>query len=150
MEYEHQYLIFGWQQDKMDAPLFLFLSFFLCLFLCFFVVCMYCTVLYVWVTVLHWGQLVIEPRASLTEQHKKWGKNNILALCPTLRYYYCRGWQVRVGVREREPSLMEEDEEEMKLHLFWWLTNDFEMRADLARRQNHFPNNTAWSLNKQN
>lgn len=27
---------------------------------------------------------------------------------------------------EGEPSLMEE-EEEMKLHLFWWLTNDFEM-----------------------
>ena len=44
---------------------------------------------------------------------------------------------------EREPGLMEEEEEEMKLHLFWWLTNDFEMRVDLARRQNHFPNNTA-------
>lgn len=28
--------------------------------------------------------------------------------------------------REREPGLMEE-EEKMKLHLFWWLTNDFEM-----------------------
>lgn len=43
-----------------------------------------------------------------------------------------------------------EEEEKMKLHLFWWLTNDFEMRVDLVRRQNHFPNNTAWSLNKQN
>lgn len=43
-----------------------------------------------------------------------------------------------------------EEEEKMKLHLFWWLTNDFEMRVELARRQNHFPNNTAWSLNKQN
>lgn len=44
----------------------------------------------------------------------------------------------------------EEEEKKMKLHLFWWLTNDFEMRVALARRQNHFPNNTAWSLNKQN
>lgn len=57
-------------------------------------------------------------------------------------------WRL-AGQREREAGLMEE-EDKMKLHLFWWLTNDFEMRADLARRQNHFPNNTAWSLNKQN
>lgn len=134
---------------RQDGCSSLLLSFFLHLFLCVFVVRMYCTALYMRVTVLHWGQPVIQPRASLTEQHKKWEKNNIVhVLCPTSCYYYCGGWQVRGRVREREPGLMEE--EEMKLHLFWWLTNDFEMRVDLTRRQNHFPNNTAWSLNKQN
>ena len=46
--------------------------------------------------------------------------------------------EVEVEVEEEE----EEEEKEMKLHLFWWLTNDFEMRVDLPRRQNHFPNNT--------
>lgn len=57
-------------------------------------------------------------------------------------------WQRLAGQRER--GWTEEQEEKMKLHLFWWLTNDFEMWAALARRQNHFPNNMAWSLNKQN
>ena len=60
------------------------------------------------------------------------------------------GGRERERERENQGLMEEEEEEEMKLHLFWWLTNDFEMRVDLARRQNHFPNNTAWSLNKQN
>ena len=49
----------------------------------------------------------------------------------------------REGEGGRQAGLMEEEEEKMKLHLFCWLTNDFEMRVDLARRQNHFPNNEA-------
>lgn len=66
--------------------------------------------------VLRWGPPVIQPEVRLTEQHKKSGgkkKNNILrGLCPTLRYYYRRGWQVRE--REGERTLLhgggEEDE----------------------------------------
>lgn len=68
--------------------------------------------------------------------------------CALSHFVLLLQWRL-AGQGEREAGLMEE-EEKMKLHLFWWLTNDFEMRVDLARRQNHFPNNTAWSLNKQN
>lgn len=97
------------------------------------------------------GQPVIRPRASqLYSNTKKLGKNNILrGLCPTLCYYYCRGWQVR-GRENPAWWRTRRRRRRMKLHLFWWLTNDFEMRAALARRQNDFPNNKEWSLNKQN
>lgn len=41
-----------------------------------------------------------DPRASLTEPHKKWEKNNIVVeLCPTLGYYYCGASE---GERHRE------------------------------------------------
>lgn len=144
VEYEHQYLIFGQQQDKMDAPL---LSFFLSNSLCVcVVVCMYSTVRVSDRTPLGSARNLAQGESDRATQ-KVGGKTTYFMCSVPL----CAIITVEAGRSEGEgePSLMKE-EEEMKLHLFWWLTNDFEMWVDLARRQNHFPNNTAWSLNKQN
>lgn len=103
--------------------------------------------------VLRWGPPVIQPEVRLTEQHKKSGGEKKKTTYFVGSVPLCAIITVEAGRsergRERERCFMEE-EKKMKLHLFWWLTNDFEMRVALARRQNHFPNNTAWSLNKQN
>lgn len=103
--------------------------------------------------VLRWGPPVIQPEVRLTEQHKKSGGKKKKTTYFVGSVPLCAIITVEAGRsergRERERCFMEE-EKKMKLHLFWWLTNDFEMRVALARRQNHFPNNTAWSLNKQN
>lgn len=141
----------------MDAPLVLFLSFFfyfslpslfpsfLPSFLSVFVVCLYCTV---YVSDSTAGQPVIWTQGESDRATQKVGEKQHSS-CALSHFALLLLWRL-AGQREREPGLMEEEEAKMKLHLFWWLTNDFEMRVDLARRQNHFPNNTAWSLNKQN
>lgn len=104
MEYGHQYLIFGWQQDKMDAPLVLFLSFFLLLsFLpssfSVFLLCA-CTVLYMRVTVLRWGQPVIETQGESDRATQKVGEKQHSS-CALSHFVLLLLWRL-AGQRESE------------------------------------------------
>lgn len=50
-----------------------------------------------------------DPRASLTEPHKKWEKNNIVVeLCPTFGLLLLRSLRGRETHREREKSKPDE------------------------------------------